>query len=54
MPLEGAEDGVILLSELLGLLMIFIGEALTLQLVRAVWPDATLDHLDTDHKETLR
>lgn len=51
---EGTEDGVILLSELLGLLITFIGEALTLQLLRAVWPDATLEHMNTQHKETLR
>ena len=53
-PSEGTEDGIILLSELLGLLILFIGEALTLQLLRSVWPDADLDHKNTKHKETLR
>lgn len=32
-------DGVILIAHLLGLLFIFIGEALTLRLVQDVWPD---------------
>jgi len=34
------EGGVILISRLLGLLLIFLGEALTMNLVRDVWPDA--------------
>lgn len=50
----GTEDGVILLSEMLGLLISFIGEALTLQLLRAVWPDATPEHMNIQHKERLR
>jgi hypothetical protein len=37
------EVGVIFISRLLGLLLIFLGEALTMNLVRDVWPDATLD-----------
>lgn len=37
------EGGVILISRLLGLLLIFLGEALTMNLVRDVWPDAALD-----------
>ena len=32
-------DGVILIAHLLGLLFIFIGQALTLRLVQDVWPD---------------
>jgi hypothetical protein len=32
-------DEVILIAQLLGLLFIFIGEALTLRLVQDVWPD---------------
>ncbi len=40
---RAAEDGVILLAELLGLLHLFIGEALTLRLLRDVWPNAFLD-----------
>jgi len=34
------EAGVILISRLLGLLLIFLGEALTMNLVRDMWPDA--------------
>lgn len=33
-------DGVILIAHLLGLLFIFIGQALTLRLVQDVWPDS--------------
>jgi hypothetical protein len=38
-----AEEGVILISSLLGLLLMFLGEALTMNLVRNVWPDAAFD-----------
>jgi hypothetical protein len=34
---------VILISRLLGLLLIFLGEALTMNLIRDVWPDAAID-----------
>jgi hypothetical protein len=37
------EGGVILISRLLGLLLIFLGEALTLSLLRDAWPGATFD-----------
>jgi hypothetical protein len=37
------EGGVVLISRLLGLLFIFLGEALTVNLIRDVWPDAALD-----------
>jgi hypothetical protein len=37
------EGGVILISRLLGLLFIFLGEALTLSLVHEAWPGAPLD-----------
>lgn len=36
---ETAEGGAMVLSQLLGLLMAFIGEDLTLRLVRDAWPD---------------
>jgi hypothetical protein len=39
--------GVILIAQLLGLLRTFIGEALTLRLVRDVWPDAAFDDRDS-------
>jgi hypothetical protein len=37
------EDGVILIARLLGLLLIFLGETLTLNLLRSTWPGASLD-----------
>ena len=46
------EGGVILLSRLLGLLLIFLGEALTMNLIRSVWPDAALDDSITRMGET--
>ena len=39
----GAEAAVALSAHLLGLLVIFIGETLTLRLVRESWPDASFD-----------
>jgi hypothetical protein len=39
------EGRVVLFAQLLGLLVAFIGENLTLGLVREVWPNATLDGL---------
>lgn len=41
------EGGVILLAELLGLLHAFIGEALTLRLLREAWPNAVFDDHDS-------
>jgi len=40
------EGRVVLLAQLLGLLVAFIGEDLTLRLVREVWPKAPLNDLD--------
>jgi|ERR1035438_5377267 hypothetical protein len=37
------EGGVILISRLLGLLLIFLGEALTLSLLRDAWPGEAFD-----------
>jgi len=37
---ETRNGGIILVAHLLGLLMVFIGKNLTLDLVRGVWPDA--------------
>jgi hypothetical protein len=37
------EEGVILISSLLGLLLMFLGEALTMNLVLNVWPDVAFD-----------
>ena len=43
----GAEDQVVLLAELLGLLHAFIGEALTLRLLREAWPNAVFEGRDS-------
>ena len=43
---EVAEGCVVLLSQLLGLLVAFIGENLTLRLVREIWPKVPLSDLD--------
>ncbi|MBA2744029.1 MAG: hypothetical protein H0U43_06945 [Chthoniobacterales bacterium] len=37
-PEEMAEGSVVLVAQLLGLLVVFIGENLTLRFVREVWP----------------
>jgi hypothetical protein len=41
-----AEGGVVLLARLLGLLTAFIGEDLTVRLIREIWLELTLDDLD--------
>ncbi len=40
------EGGVVLLARLLGLLTVFIGEHLTVRLVREVWPELPLNDPD--------
>jgi hypothetical protein len=45
-PAEFFEGKVVLLAQLLGLLVAFIGENLTLRLVREIWPKVSLDDLD--------
>ena len=45
-PDEFFEGCVVLLAQLLGLLVAFIGENLTLRLVREVWPKLSLDDLN--------
>jgi len=37
------EGGAVLIGRLLGLLLIFLGEPLTLNLISDLWPDAALD-----------
>lgn len=44
-PRETADALEMLLAQLLGLLVTFIGQELTLQLMRDVWPDAALDNI---------
>jgi len=43
-----AEGGVVLIAQLLGLLVAFIGEKLTVQIMREVWPKLSLDDLNFD------
>lgn len=53
-PINAGKDriydgGVVLISRLLGLLLIFLGEALTMNLIRDVWPDAALDDCSSEN-----
>jgi len=43
------EGGIILIARLLGLLRLFLGEALTLSLLRNVWPGAALDNCNSEN-----
>jgi len=48
-----AGDGeVILIAQILGLLVIFIGETLTLRLVQVAWPEAGLDSVNSGDETT--
>ncbi len=40
---RAGEEGIILITRLLGLLHTFLGEALTLSLLRNAWPDSTFN-----------
>jgi hypothetical protein len=46
-----AEAGAVVMAQMLGLLIIFIGEPLTLRLVRDAWPEATGPGLDAGSGE---
>ncbi len=46
---QTGEDGVILLARLLNLLRIFVGEALTLSLLRNAWPGEAFDDRNLAH-----
>jgi hypothetical protein len=43
------EGGIILIARLLGLLLIFLGETLTLSLLRVTWPGAALDDCNSEN-----
>jgi len=49
-PKEIVEGCVVLVTELLGLLVAFIGDDLTLRLVREAWPKLPLNKLDFGDK----
>jgi hypothetical protein len=40
---QARDGGAILIAHLIGLLLTFIGEGLTLRLVQDVWPEAVFD-----------
>lgn len=44
---KALHGGTVLIEQLLGLLVTFIGEALTLRLVQNVWPRAAIKNLET-------
>ena len=43
-----ADAGLLLVAELLGLLHVFIGEAITLRLIRDVWPNASVHSTESE------
>jgi hypothetical protein len=48
----GAKGGVALIAQLLDLLRIFIGEAVTMSIVRDIWPEVRRDDMDLSIQET--
>jgi hypothetical protein len=46
---QAGDGGIILIARLLGLLRIFLGEALTLSLLRNVWPGEVFDDRNSAH-----
>jgi hypothetical protein len=50
-PQDIAKGRVLLVAHLLGLLVAFIGEDLTLRLVRDVWPTLSIDDLDVSKRK---
>ena len=50
-PDELSAGGVILVAQLLSLLVAFIGEGLTVHLVREIWPHVPLDDLDPNRRK---
>jgi hypothetical protein len=49
----GGEAGVVVVAQLLGLLMTFVGEPLMLRIVRDAWPDASIAGTDAESGEGL-
>jgi hypothetical protein len=45
---QASDGGAILIAQLIGLLLTFIGDGLTLQLVQDVWPEAAFDGRASD------
>ena len=44
---QASDGGAILIAQLLGLLLTFIGEGLTLRLVQDAWPESAFDDRDS-------
>ncbi len=47
---EAGEGGIVLIARLLGLLRLFLGEAMTLNLLRNAWPGEALDDRSSQHR----
>jgi hypothetical protein len=47
LPQPGTDEGILLVAQLLGLLHIFIGEAITLRLARDIWPNASVHRTES-------
>jgi hypothetical protein len=50
---KSKEGGAILVAQLLGLLLTFVGEGLTLRLVQNVWPEPTFDDRDSGKEKKV-
>ena len=48
---QAMDGGAILIAQLIGLLLTFIGEGLTLRMVQDVWPEASFEGRDSEKKE---
>ena len=48
--LPAGDGGIVLIARLLGLLRIFLGEALTLSLLRNAWPGEALDDRNSEQR----
>jgi hypothetical protein len=49
--IPGGQAGVVVVAQLIGLLVTFIGEPLTLRLMRDAWPNATVTGMDAGSEE---
>jgi len=49
----GKEGGAVLVTQLLGLLVTFIGQTLTVRLVRDLWPDAPFEDMNSETEKEL-
>jgi hypothetical protein len=46
---EGGDEGIAIIARLLGLLLIFLGEPITLRLLRNAWPGASFDDFSSEY-----